>query len=322
MKTSNNLLISLYRWCNHQGENFATEALTHLLCHLLDDEPEAAASIISTITGSYVKIDPNMAQQVQVTAQPTTEGSRKRPDIEIRYPDCLIFIEVKIDSMFGPSQIGSYLRELQNCGIKNTRLITITKHDYAYHQGDLAEPAPHVAVRWDQLADCLESMLSTQIHKRSGQHFAKQFIEFLIKEVMTMTKVDRDMEPGIRSMVNLVGMVAQALAHLGAQPKLVSSLTYRTGYSGCYFYPNGRKHFLGIYFDKPATLIVNTEYKAQFAHSASPQLGRILQHGYWEDDLDLISAGFFSLTVGDQMKCINDFAKKSVDYINNHVIPV
>lgn len=321
MKNRNNLLTNLYRWCNHQGENFTTEAFTHLLCHLLDDEPQAAASTINIITDSYLRIGPDETKDVRIRAQPTTPGAGKRPDIEICYPGYLIFIEVKIHSMFGECQMSNYLRELENCGIENTRLITITKYDYAYHQGDPAEPPPGFSIRWYQIAEHLESMLASGVDQGTSRYLIEQLTEFLIEEGVTMIRVDQGIETGIRSMVNLLSMITQALARLGVKPRLASGLTHRVGWAGCYFSLKKRKHFLGVYFDEPATLVVNTEYRAHYTHGASPQLGRILKHGYWEDGLDLTAAGFFSLAVGDQMQCVDDFAAKSVDYINKHIVP-
>ena len=321
MKIRNNLLISLYRWCNHQGENFTTEAFTHLLCHLLDDEPEAASSIISTITGSYLKIDPNKTEQVQITAQPTTGGARKRPDIEIRYPDYLIFIEVKIDSMFGLGQMGSYLRELQSCGIKNTRLITITKHDYAYHQGDLAEPAPHVAVRWYQLADYLESTLAAQIDKNTSQHFVEQFTEFLNKEVVTMQRADCEIEPGVRSMLSVLSIIEHVLASNRMPATRSSGTSYRNGWIGYYFQIPGKgKCFTGIYLDRPNAVTLNTEFPVKLAKGVTaPLLGSVMGNGLWVRDIDLSDSavGFFVLDKNSQIACIDDYVASSIAYVGS-----
>lgn len=300
---NNNLLLKLYKWADRQGENFITEVFAHLLRHFLQFEPEIAVSILDKITDSRLHMNLEQTGRVLIKTHPSTDQGR--PDIEIRYHDFLIFIEVKVDSDFDDKQLSGYRSELAKSGISETVLTTITKYPYAHYQKD-TEEQPDVDICWHQIIDWIKDK---QLDYDTSRYLANQFIELLFERGVAMEKVSWELKEGLNSFRNLIAMLSEVVASLTIPAHKVHSWDYY-GY-----YTNDNKFFIGIYFASPDFVTVNTEVALKKGTKGNPPIGKITG-GYWQNDLELGSeeVHFFSREKPSQVVCLEQFIKVSMDY--------
>src|SRR6266568_205661 len=98
MASNNNLLSALYKWAHRQDENFLTEAFVQLLRHLLDSSPSLGVEMVRRITSGACSLQLDEADLITVSTQINTDLGR--PDIEIRTPDCLVYIKIAVVRIF------------------------------------------------------------------------------------------------------------------------------------------------------------------------------------------------------------------------------
>jgi hypothetical protein len=208
---STNIFDSLYKWVSRQDENFTTEAFVLVLLHLQQFDPEIASVLLQKLTDSKLHLDKEQIKFLQIKAQSSTEQSR--PDIEMRFHDILIFIEVKIDSDFGDTQISRYKSDLNKSGLSNTILIAITRYAYPFYQKDSTEQ-PDINIRWHQIADWLNNLKPVN---QTSSFLISQFVNFLGKRGIGMDKVSWELSNGIRSFQSLLTMISEALTELKYQ---------------------------------------------------------------------------------------------------------
>src|SRR3982751_1135786 len=93
---ANNLFLRLHKWASRQDENFLTESLAVVLEQLLVLAPGVGVRLVSRLTGGLIELLPEEASLVEVATQ--VERVVGRPDLEIRAPGRLTWIEVKAES--------------------------------------------------------------------------------------------------------------------------------------------------------------------------------------------------------------------------------
>jgi hypothetical protein len=312
-EAENNLLLRLHKWARRQDENFHTEALVHLLRHLIQYERVAAANILKAITGEALNLASDEAALVRIDTQVIT--SKGTPDIEIKTSDCLIYVEVKVESGLGDLQLERYRQVLRERNdFRNTSLILLTRYPFVSREG---EEEPDAVVRWYQVAELLEGELEDGTIKETvSKHVAEQFLGFLRERGMTMEKVSEQLIQGVQSLRNLLDMVSEALVLKGIRPKIHSGQDdygYDSGYS---FKLGSGEYWLGIEYDWPHILLFVTLHKIDEGAYRQLKLGRVGE-GQWIHELDLSSeeTGFFVLSKSDQLQCIEQFLKKSLDVV-------
>ena len=120
-----NLLVVLYRLAHRQQENFTTDSLTHLLRHLVEDEPSTAGRVLDWLTdtrwfSSRGSLD-NLWIRTQIWA-----GENGIPDIRIEDEGRYVIVEVKLGSWLTLEQMEAYETELKGSGRTNTKLVALT----------------------------------------------------------------------------------------------------------------------------------------------------------------------------------------------------
>lgn len=297
------LLTSLHRWAKHQEENFVTETLVYLLNLYLEYEPHTAEDIIRKITGNKVPLSHNNIQTVSITTQVYLgEGI---PDIKIENNNFLAFIEVKIDSDFGNNQLSRYKSVLSKDSRK-TALITLTRYDPNQHKADVA---PDYSVKWHQVADWLYVSIPN-LKNTTTQFITREFIYLLQERRLAMRQVNWQLEEGVRSLTSLIDMLKEALDSCKVEIHQRSAAWDWIGY-----YLEKKTLFIGIYYDSPGLLTINTEAKLIDNKPIPPTIG-FYKESTWRNQLDLYSEDvhFFSRSKASQITCLEDFIKENVKY--------
>jgi hypothetical protein len=313
----NNLLVRLRKWAHRQDENFQTEAFAHLLDYLLDCEPAAAVRLLREVTAGILDLRPEDAGLVSVTTQVTTEESR-RPDIEVRAPNGLVYIEAKVESGLGPGQLNDYREELNRSGVEKTGLILLTR--YLVTLGDEAEP-PNAYVRWFQVADWL---LEVPLARQVSGYLAEQFVGFLRARGMTMEKVTWELTNGGRALHSLLAILNEVLTRLGLRP----SPNFQFSGPDIGFFADGSQYWVGITLTEPNLLLART-WKFKVDKDKAERLGvasGLFKSNWpketrgphrWSRSVDLESeeAHFFSRTKANQLQFVEEFLKGFVETV-------
>ena len=170
--TDHNLLLALHRYASGQDENFTTESFVHLLRILKERDSECFIQLLDKISGGKIKYDEDELPSLRIRTQSTTEEGI--PDIEIRTPKSLMYVEVKVGSDFGYQQLERYKRMLvKDSRHPNICLSVLTRHPVL----KLSEHSAHdVETRWIQVAEWLEVLDLTDSISRFT---VDQFVEFL-----------------------------------------------------------------------------------------------------------------------------------------------
>src|SRR5438067_10179666 len=93
---TNNLFLRLHKWASRQDENFLTESLAVVLEQLLVLAPAVGTRLIARLTGGFIELSAEDASAIEIHTQ--VETGEGRPDLEIRSPHWLAWIEVKAES--------------------------------------------------------------------------------------------------------------------------------------------------------------------------------------------------------------------------------
>ena len=197
---NSNLLYNLYRLAGAQDENFITETFSYLLQKLIESAPEAALFILNKIAGEIFKIDSNEISAVSIATQVSTPYGK--PDIEIKAPSFLSYIEAKIESGFGIDQLDRYRCALNESGIQTTALITFTRYPLLIEEHT---SHPDKAIRWHQLVDWLENV---EISDLASSYLRDEFLTFMKLRGIAMEPVGWELPDGIRSFQNLLTMIS------------------------------------------------------------------------------------------------------------------
>jgi hypothetical protein len=201
-----NLFGRLHKWAARQDENFLTESLAVLLEHLLLLAPAVGTRLVKQVTGGLIDLSNPNPNAIDIRTQVTAEDGR--PDLELATPNCLVWIEVKVESEVRKEQLDKYLRELETKKGQQTRLVLLTR----YPETSVCDGAgPIFKLRWCEVAALLEQELSAaQTGSEAARFVAGQFLDFLRGRGMTTEKVTYHMPEGIKALSNLLNMLSEA----------------------------------------------------------------------------------------------------------------
>lgn len=312
----NNLLARLHKWAHRQDENFITEAFAHLLQHLLDEEPEAGVHILEAVTGGFIRLKQEEARSVELRTQIVL--SEGRPDLEIRTPKQLVYVEVKAESEVNPEQLRRYRRLLADSGVLSTALVLLTRYPVILAEGD---EQPDTFVRWYHVAEWLEQESNRYRFRPVSSYLVNQFLGFLGARNMVMGQVTYEIFGGVRALRTFTDMLCEAAAACGLQA-LPSA---RPDYMGIKIGANLKKpdYYLGIYFDRPEVLVFQTDYR-KVDPEAAARLGiegvaewPTKQGHYWQRELNLQSeeTAFSVRTKARQLQLLEKFLGACLDTV-------
>src|SRR5881628_2294936 len=94
--SANNLFLRLHKWASRQDENFLTESLAVVLEHLLALAPAVGTRLVARLTGGFIDLPATDAGAIELQTQ--LDVSHGRPDLEIRSPHRLVWVEVKAEA--------------------------------------------------------------------------------------------------------------------------------------------------------------------------------------------------------------------------------
>ena len=264
---SNNLFKVLKGSSSRKPENFSSEAFACLLRNYRRDQPGALREVLGVLAGSSFWKGVTSGSISIKTQVPTKEG---RPDIEIIAPGRRVFVEVKDTSGTHSGQLRGYAKELDR--IEGRKMLVLLS---GYH----SEPNPvHVerAVRrrWDQVADTLDGILKKGLLRNCVSRFlTKQFGEYLREEGLAMNKVRSNLIPGVRSFVNLLDMIRDAIEKCQKKPRASDQ------YDWVGFYIDGGRMWVGLAYGDPS--VIRFETCGLRVH---PGKAKLLHKGHIEDD--------------------------------------
>ena len=125
-----------------------------------------------------------------------------------------------------------------------------------------------------------------------------------------MEQTNWQLVEGVKALKNLIGMLGEALSATNIKIYSKSGAWEWMGY-----YIEDKKFFVGVYYDEPNLIILNTEVALNDNIPKEPEKGRYVDNG-WQNELDLQSESvyFFSRSKASQAACLEEFVKESVDY--------
>jgi hypothetical protein len=306
---TNNLFQRLHKWASRQDENFLTESLAVVLEQLLVLAPAVGARLVGRLTGGFIDLPPTDASAIEIRTQ--VEAGPGRPDLELRSPHRLVWVEVKAESELRAGQLEGYRVLLGESGVEHTRLVLLTRYQEAFKPTDAL---PDVEIRWFEFADWLESELpAAEAAGDVAGFLARQLLDFLENRGMTLAQVGKYMPEGLRALSNLMNMLVEAAETCKVSVKKLP-LWDQTG-----LYLDGKKYWVGVNFAEPEYLGFTTCYcKIDPEAAAKLGVGELAEEswvpGRWRwmrwVELDSESVHFFSRSKVSQMQWLEGFLRE------------
>jgi hypothetical protein len=217
-----NVFARLHKWALRQDENFMTECLAVVVQMLLDMEAEAGLRLVRLLSASLIAPPPEDASLVEVRTQiGTSEG---RPDLEIRTPNCLSVIEVKVEAEVQRGQLEGYREYLRCAPFPRKNLVLLCKRPPRTYEG--GEP-PDAVVWWHEVADVIEQLLLNPKPLDPACRFlVAQLFDFLRERNMAIAQVTWEMPQGARALRSFMDMLLEAARHCGVSATKAATLDY------------------------------------------------------------------------------------------------
>ncbi|HUS45182.1 MAG TPA: hypothetical protein VM219_04025 [Phycisphaerae bacterium] len=290
----------LYRWSYRQGENFTTDAFACLLGLLAQEEATAAIGFVSWLCFGDQQF--TLGSIPKITTQAATgEGT---PDMTIDSREILAFVEVKVGSGFGETQVERYSRLLRSQAAgRRKRLVLLT-----VDRPDDVSDTDLRCLRWHEVADHLLKM-RLKVKSPVALFLTGEFVTFLKEQIMTIEHVGWQLPDGIAAMRNLIQMLGVALQ---AAPIPIYRRTAGWDWIG-YYLGNNTGLWAGIRHSSPA--VVSLEFASATAdRKAFEALGR----GEWNDgkpkfllDLSSEAVHFFARSKESQLDLLTGFLRQA-----------
>jgi hypothetical protein len=307
-----NLLLVLNKWAV-QDENFTTDAFAHVLRHLLKHAPGVGVDLVSCLCGPAWTPSQADAQAITVNTQ-VTLADGGCPDIEIRAPEHLVYVEAKVSAPLNIEQLISYRKQLDLSGVTHTALVFLSQYlEYIPEEVRL-----DAAVRWNQIGEWLDNWLEQgRISDSDTTYLATQFTGYLRGRNMTMEKVGYELGKGIESLFNLLAMMGEALQ---------GKVTVRfASWQIIAFNISKAKYYLYIDWRTPQFVKFYTACPINKEQADALGFGQTYVDGIsrWRHELDLASAEvhFYALSKADQMQCIQEFVQKCLQAAESITLP-
>lgn len=304
---ANNLFQRLHKWASRQDENFLTESLAVALEQLLVLAPAVGVRLVARLTGGFIDLPSEDANAIKIRTQ--VEAGSGRPDLVIRSPHRLVWVEVKAESEVRAGQLNRYRELLDSYGIEQTRLVLLTRYPVDFQPGDvLLNPG----IRWHQVADWLENeFLMAESADKVACFLGRQFLDFLRARSMTLNQVGKYMPEGLRALSNFVNMLVEAAAACEVSVKKVP------GWDSFGLYLDGKKYWFGVNFSEPENLYFNTCCRIDPEAAAKLGSGIVAEESWipgrsrwmrWVE-LDSEPVHFFSRSKVSQMQWLEEFLR-------------
>lgn len=297
-----NLFIKLHKLATAQDENFITETFAHILLRLIDTDSDAAFFMLNKIVGDFLQIDVEELCSVSISTQVSTPYGT--PDIEIKAPAFLAYIEAKVESGFSFDQLERYRKALNKSSVENSVLITVTRYPLVLEEQMVS---PDKSLRWHQLVEWLEEL---EVSDKVNAYLIDEFTDFMKMRGVAMESVGWELPAGIRSFQNLLTMLSEALS---ANDIIIYSKSGAWDWHG--YYIEDKKFFIGLYLSNPTVVEINTEVPLKSDIPEEIDIG-IIEEGCWKNRLDLCSEEihFFARSKVSQLLSLETFIRDSLNF--------
>lgn len=316
MPESNNLLTALHKWAHRQDENFITDAFAHLLRHLLEAAPPIACEVLRLLIPDDVSLQPEECSEVTVTTQSPSETGT--PDMTVAWGTSLLFIEAKVDSGFGTSQLPRYRKlldkQLESGNVENGWLTTLTRR----HVPDSAMMESGCrSVRWQTVVEHLDRLSDEVIPDPVTRHLIQQFTAFIRQRMIEMQQITPELTAGVASLRRMLEMINQSLKDQEISIHQKMSGWYKVGY-----WLNRKRWRVFISYRHPHVVVFETSdvpiselHKAQISTGEFHKPTKGNKRLQWLNRLDLNDndGEFYGLSPHGQKDRLDSFIRTSVE---------
>lgn len=293
----------LHRLASGQDENFLTECLAHVIQAFLEMERKSAIALLRCICPKGLPISSQDTDSIVVETQFSTPSGRI-PDLVLRGHDSIVFIEVKVDSGFGSNQLENYRTDLSERNESQRTLGTLTRYAIATEDG----PADFNR-RWYDVASTL-CLISPETEV--GKYLKNEFLELLRYRGITMDPVSWELAEGVRSFRSLIDMLGEAVRQKEVQHTRSGAWDWQ-GY-----YLERKRFFIGIYFDEPSVLCINTVVDVATPIPKELKLGQIDDRRWsYRTDLATEQVHFYARPRASQQQFLEQFVSEAIDFGRN-----
>ena len=290
-----------------RGNSREEEYFSAALAILLDEIPELTSYLLAEISGIFDESD-----EYEIIVEDTfSEG---RIDIAIKSLHFEIFIENKISSGLGESQLERYSNHLESID-KETKLVLLTRD---FIDDETIPKYTDKYIFWTDLYTLIDYFTDSitdyvKFRKYEKDYLLEQFLEFLREENMSDEKVSWEYTEGIKSFMNLLNMIQSSLSQLKTEGIIRDYGTKSIGntYAGIYINKCDKSSYefwVGIDYEDVNELMVLTQ-------SCFDETGKDMP----DDDCiyDFNEIYFLAFSKEEQKEAIYNFIKNSVERLNN-----
>ncbi len=189
-----------------RGNSREEEYFSAALAILLDEIPELTTYLLDEILGIFYESE----EYEIIPEHPITDG---RIDIAIKSIHYEIFIENKISSGLGESQLERYSKYLESID-KETKLVLLTRD---FIDDETIQKYTDKYIFWTELYTLIELFTNSILEIYEKKYLLEQFLEFLREENMSDEKVSWEYTEGIKSFMNLLNMIQSILKQLKSE---------------------------------------------------------------------------------------------------------
>jgi hypothetical protein len=264
-------------------ENYLTEALVFVTRLLLERSPSVGLEMVNWLCCQSLEPWFDDPDSVALSTQATTDQGT--PDIEIKGPETLVYMEVKHDSPLGANQLERYKAQLDTSEVSNKRLVLLARSQYTAFDTSL-KPDDYHRVYWYEVYN---SLAKTDVQDDISQFFVRSLMSFLEEKGMSMKKVTWQYIEGILALLSLTDMLERAVAE--AMPGTKFNRTPGWGRRGLYL-PGD--YWFGVRYDNPGVV--------EFQNNRG-------EKPTYRCDLDLEQERFFCMTKHEQLQCLVEFLR-------------
>lgn len=315
-----NLLVAIRRNATCEEENLTTEAFANLLRQFFQSDCDSALAVLAVLTGGSVDFEGTDCTSLSATTQ-VLATPQSTPDLVIRAPGKMIVVEAKVDADLGKEQLPRYRKWVDSREVPQSCLVFLTKGPLDKKARCQMEKSSAVHVRWHEIARCLGELKKRGTLEQPTRYLTDQFVEFLTERRMTLQKVTWELAVGLRSLLDLMEMVNDAIPRLEDDIENVCALqdTRANGYS---LKVGETKCWVGVRYEDANRLFFVAQ-KIDKDRGATAGAGVVREAGKgasnWENELELSSEDvhFFARDAASQADCIKHFIRQSVEAIRN-----
>ena len=184
-----------------RGNSREEEYFSAALAILLDEIPELTTYLLDKILSIFDK-----SEEYEII--PEYHISDGRIDIAIRSIHYEIFIENKISSGLGESQLERYSKHLESIG-KETKLVLLTRD---FIDDETIPKYTDEYILWTDLYTLIDHFTDSitddaKSEKDEKEYLLRQFLDFLREENMSDEKVTWEYTEGVKSFMNLLNII-------------------------------------------------------------------------------------------------------------------